>query len=156
MNITIIAVGKLKERFWKEACSEYLKRLGGYTGVAIKEVPDEDPAKCGGINGAKEKEGKAILLSIPDRSHVILLSIEGRQRSSVDMAEHIKNLTNHGQSSLTYIIGGSDGVSEAVYERADEQQSFGPVTLPHNLARIILLEQIYRSFKIIRGEPYHK
>ena len=156
MNITIAAVGKLKEKYWKDACAEYLKRLGGYAHVKIAEVPDADPARSGGVEGAKEKEGEAVLSVVPEKSHVILMAIEGKQRSSVQIAEHLQELMNGGKGDITFVIGGSDGVSKKVYDRADEQLSFGPVTLPHNLARIVLLEQVYRAFKILRNEPYHK
>lgn len=156
MNIQVIAVGKLKEKFWKDACAEYLKRLGSYASVSVEEIADVDPAKAGGTEGAKDKEGKAILSHIPERSHVILMAIEGRQKSSEQIAGHLGQLALHGTSSITFIIGGSDGVSAEVYSRADELLSFGPITLPHNLARVVLLEQLYRAFKIQRGEPYHK
>ena len=156
MNITIVAVGKLKETFWKDACAEYLKRLSGYASVTVKEVADIDPAKAGGISASLEKEGKTILSSLPEHAHVILLAIKGKEKSSEAFAEHINDLSIHGKGNLAFVIGGSDGVSDEVISRADESISFGPVTLPHNLARVVLLEQIYRAFKINRGEPYHK
>ena len=156
LTIKIIAVGKLKEKYWKDACSEYLKRLGGYASVSITEVPDADPARSGGVAGTLEKEEKGILAAIPERSHVILMAIEGKQRNSVEIAEHLHELALYGQGNLTFIIGGSDGVSSEIKKRADEMLSFGPITMPHNLARVVLLEQIYRAFRIIRGEPYHK
>lgn len=156
MTIRIIAVGKLKEKYWKEACEEYLKRLSGYASITVTEIPDCDPAKCGGVDAAKEKEGKGILAAIPEKSHMILMAIEGKERGSEEIAEHIQKLGVYGQGNLAFVIGGSDGVSQDVLKRADEQLSFGPITLPHNLARVVLLEQLYRSFKIIRGEPYHK
>lgn len=156
MNITIAAVGKLKEKFWKEACGEYLKRLSGYANVRISEVADADPARSGGTDGAKEKEAAALLSVIPDKSHVILLAIEGREKSSEEIAGRMKDLMVSGKGDLAFVIGGSDGVSPKIYDRADELLSFGKITLPHNLARVVLLEQIYRAFKIMRGEPYHK
>lgn len=156
MNITVVAVGKLKERFWKEACEEYLKRLKGYAQVKVVEIQDIDPAKSGGVDTARNKEGDAILAAIPSRSHVLLLAIEGKQRSSVELSLRIDDLALNGKSDLCFVIGGSDGVSKAVYDRADEMLSFGKITLPHNLARVVLLEQVYRAFKISRGEPYHK
>ena len=156
MNINVIAVGKLKEKFWKDACAEYLKRLSGYAQVRIIEVPDADPARSGGPEGAKEKEGAAILSSIPEKSHVILMAIEGKQRSSTEISKRLNDLMVSGNGDITFIIGGSDGASRKVYDRADELLSFGPITLPHNLARVVLLEQVYRAFKIMRGEPYHK
>ena len=156
MKITVVAVGKLKERFWSDACAEYAKRLGGYATVRVLEVPDRDPAKSGGEDGARALEGKAILAAIPDRSHVILLDVAGKERSSEEIAARLDDLMVRGSSSITFVIGGSCGVSDEVYARADERLSFGRITLPHNLARVVLLEQAYRAFKIMRGEPYHK
>ena len=156
MTITIAAVGKLKEKFWKDACDEYLKRLKNYAKVEIKEVPDLDPAKNGGEDLAVLKEGAELLKVIPVRSYVILLAIDGREISSEGIATYIDNLAIRGISHITFVIGGSCGVSDAVRERADQALSFGPITLPHNLARVVLLEQIYRAYRIIRGESYHK
>lgn len=156
MNINVIAVGKLKESFWKDACAEYLKRLGGYAAVKIREIQDVDPGRSGGTEPAKAKEGAAILAAIPEKSRVILLAIEGKELSSVQFSRHLESLMNGGTGDITFVIGGSDGVSADVYSRADETMSFGKITLPHNLARVVLLEQIYRAFKIMRGEPYHK
>ena len=159
MNITVICVGKLKEAFWVSACAEYLKRLGAYAKVAVREVADVDPARAGGDGAAVAKEGEAVLAvlrSLPERTHVVLLAIEGRQRSSEDFAARLEELAVGGASDVAFVIGGSAGVSDAVRRAADETLSFGPITLPHNLARVVLLEQIYRAFRIIRGEPYHK
>lgn len=156
MNITLIAIGKLKERFWTDACDEYLKRLRPYAQVEIKELADVDPGKAGGVQPALQKEGAAILAAIPERSHVILMAIDGRQRSSEQIAARLDELALSGDSNLVFVIGGSDGVEKTVRDRAHETLSFGPITLPHNLARVVLLEQIYRAFKISRGEPYHK
>ena len=156
MNIDIVAVGKLKERFWADACAEYLKRLGAYARVTVREVADVDPRKAGGTQGALEREGAGVLAAIPDRAHVILLDIKGKERSSVGFSQRLDDLALAGTSDIAFIIGGSDGVSAEVRARADETLSFGPITLPHNLARVVLLEQVYRAFKISRGEPYHK
>ena len=156
MNYTVVAVGKLKERFWTEACAEYVKRLGAYGKVKIVEVPDIDPARAGGIDGSRSREGQAILAAIPDRSHVILLAIEGKERSSEEFSHRLDDLALSGKSDITFVIGGSDGVSDAVRSRANETLSFGRITLPHNLARVVLLEQVYRACKISRGEKYHK
>ena len=146
---TIIAVGKLKERFWKDACAEYLKRLSAYTDTAIREVPDSTP----------EREATAILAALdklPEGAHIILLDIRGTQASSEQLAAKLESLAISGVSHVAFIIGGSDGVTELVKTRATERLSFGPITLPHNLARVVLLEQVYRAHKIIRREPYHK
>lgn len=156
LNISIIAVGKLKERFWADACSEYLKRLRPYARVTVDEVPDLDPARVRGEAAAREGEGKAILARIPERAHVVALAIDGKQRSSEQLAARLDELALEGRSDIAFVIGGSTGLDPAVLARADETLSFGPVTLPHNLARVVLLEQVYRAFRISRGEPYHK
>ena len=156
MKVTVVAVGKLKEKFWAAACAEYLKRLSGYAKVTVKEIADVDPTRAGGIEAARAKEGAAILAAIPASSHVILMAIEGKQRSSVDFSQRLDQLCLTGSSDIAFVIGGSDGVDEAVYARANETLSFGPITLPHNLARVVLLEQLYRAIKISRNEPYHK
>ena len=156
LKITVVAVGKLKEKFWKQACEEYLKRLSGYAKVAVKEVADVDPARAGGVSASREKEGAAILSAVPASAHVILMAIEGKQRSSEQFSRRLDELCLAGKSDIAFVIGGSDGVDAAVAARADETFSFGPITLPHNLARVVLLEQVYRAVKISRGEPYHK
>lgn len=156
MKITVVAVGKLKERFWADACAEYAKRLSAYATVKMAEIADRDPAKSGGEETGRALEGKGILAAIPERSHVVLLDIGGKERSSEEIASHLDDLMLRGESSITFVIGGSCGVSPEVRSRADERLSFGRITLPHNLARVVLLEQVYRAFKIMRGEPYHK
>lgn len=156
MKFTIVAVGKLKERFWAEACAEYLKRLQPYAKTVVREVADVDPGRAGGVEAAREREGAAILAALSPSSHVLLLAIDGKERSSEGLSRRIDALALGGTSDLAFVIGGSDGVSDAVRERANETLSFGPITLPHNLARVVLLEQLYRAQKISRGEPYHK
>ena len=146
---TVIAVGKLKERFWKDACAEYLKRLSAYTDITVREVPDSTPER-------EEAAIVAALGKLPEGSHVILLDIVGKQASSEQLATKLETLAVSGVSHVVFIIGGSDGVTAAVKARSNERLSFGPITLPHNLARVVLLEQIYRAHKIIRHEPYHK
>ena len=123
MKITVVAVGKLKERFWSDACAEYVKRLGGYATVKVLEVPDRDPAKSGGEDGARALEGKAILAAIPDRSHVILLDVAGKERSSEEIAARLDDLMVRGSSSITFVIGGSCGVSDEVYAPASAFRS---------------------------------
>lgn len=156
MRYAVVAVGKLKEKFWVQACAEYVKRLGAYAKVEMREVADIDPARAGGVEASRAREGQEILAAIPARSHVILLAIDGKQRSSEQFSAHLDELALRGESDLTFVIGGSDGVSPEVRARANETFSFGPITLPHNLARVVLLEQLYRACKISRGEPYHK
>ena len=146
---TVIAVGKLKERFWKDACAEYLKRLSAYTAVTVREVPDS----------TIEREESAVLAAfdkLPADAHIILLDIQGKQASSTQLADKLETLAVKGVSHVVFVIGGSDGVTPAVRARCNERLSFGPITLPHNLARVVLLEQVYRAHKIMRGEPYHK
>ncbi len=156
MKITVVAVGKLKERFWTDACGEYLKRLKPYAQVSVVEVADIDPDRAGGVDAARTKEGEAILAALPTGAYTVLLAIEGPLRSSEDIAGRIDELGLLGRSNIAFVVGGSSGVSDAVRHRADELVSLGRITLPHNLARVVLLEQIYRAFKISRHEPYHK
>lgn len=146
LKITIFAVGKLKESFWKDAVAEYLKRLDAYAKTSVREIPDSN----------KEKEAVALLDALPEKVPVILLDIKGKEVSSEALAQKIDRYALDGNSHLAFIIGGSDGVTAEVRARATERISFGPITLPHNLARVVLVEQIYRAFKIQRGEPYHK
>ncbi|WP_080800827.1 23S rRNA (pseudouridine(1915)-N(3))-methyltransferase RlmH [Arabiibacter massiliensis] len=156
MRFTVVAVGKLKERFWTDACAEYLKRLQPYAKTEVREVADVDPARAGGVAAAREREGAAVLAALTASSHVVLLAIEGKERSSEGLAQRLDELKLRGTSDIAFVVGGSDGVSDAVRARADETLSFGKITLPHNLARVVLLEQLYRAQKISRGEPYHK
>lgn len=156
LHITIIAIGKLKERFWSDACKEYLKRLSAYANVTIKELADEDPARCGGEKAEIEAESTAILENIPKSSQSFLLDISGNLVTSEDLAEMIDTCAIEGLNDLCFIIGGSCGVNESVRKNVGRRISLGRVTLPHNLARVVLLEQLFRAFKIIKGEPYHK
>ena len=154
--VTIIAVGKLKERFWKDACAEYAKRLSGYLDLRIIEVPDRGARGRGDVADVLEREAADILGTLPASSHVVLLDIDGRQYSSEQLSEHLDDLKLSGHGTFSFVIGGSYGVSDKVRSRADERLSFGKMTLPHNLARVVLLEQLYRCARISRGEPYHK
>lgn len=155
MHIGVVAVGRLKERFWADAQAEYLKRLGPYADVHVVEVPDKDSGR-GGIDRALAEEGDAILRALAGSTYVVALDIQGRQLSSEQFAELFDSLALNGTSAVTFVTGGSHGLSRAVLDRADVRLSFGPMTLPHNLARIVLLEQVYRAFRILRGQPYHK
>lgn len=154
MRITIIAVGRLKERFWRDAADEYLKRLGPYADVRVVEVVDRDPAR--GEARALAEEAADVLKAIPGGAHVIALDLGGRQLSSEGFSARLDALGLEGKSSVAFAIGGSLGLSADVIARADERLSLGPMTLPHNLARVVVLEQVYRAFRISRGEPYHK
>jgi len=155
MRLTVVAVGRLKERFWDAAAEEYLKRLRPYADVRVAEVADRDPGR-GGETKALAEEGADVLRAIPDGAHVIALEIGGRQLSSEQFSERLSALGLEGRSSIALLIGGSLGLAPEVLARADERLSLGPMTLPHNLARVVLLEQLYRAFRIARGEPYHK
>lgn len=159
MRIKIVAVGMLKEKYLTMGVQEYLKRLMRYAKVEIIEVKDEDIPESFSelqVERAKNKEGKAILKKIQSDEYVIALAIEGKQKSSDELAKHLEQLITYGHSKICFVIGGSNGLSQAVYERANELLSFSKLTFPHQLMRMILLEQIYRSFKIIHNEPYHK
>lgn len=159
MKITIISVGKLKEKYLKAGISEYSKRLKSYTKLDIIEVNDEPAAKNlsqKDIEQVKEIEGKKILNKIPDRTEVIALDLKGKELTSEKFAKYINDTTIYGKSHIVYIIGGSNGLSSEVLERSNLRISFGKLTYPHQLMRLILIEQIYRSFKILNNEPYHK
>lgn len=159
MNITIIAVGKLKENYWISAISEYQKRLRRFCRLNIVEIPDEG-VKAGvpksEIILARKKEGKKIIEKIPSGSYVTTLEINGKMCDSISFADKISSLTINGISNLTFIIGGSYGLDQSVIALSQWHLSFSPMTFPHQLFRVILLEQVYRSFKIINHETYHK
>ena len=159
MKITVITVGKIKEKFFQDAISEYSKRLSRYCRLEIIQVADEktpDGASEALEAQIKEKEGERILSNIKDGSFVIALAIQGTMLDSVELAEKIERWGVGGISQLVFVIGGSLGLSDAVLRRADYKLSFSKMTFPHQLMRVILLEQIYRSYRIIQGEPYHK
>ncbi len=159
MNITIITVGKLKEKYLKQGIEEYLKRLTAYAKVEIIELPDEKaPETLSDIEmiQIKDKEGERILSKINPDAHVIALAIEGKMKTSEELADTIDKLGTYGKSKITFVIGGSLGLSQQVMKRADEALSFSKMTFPHQLMRLILVEQIYRAYRIMRGEPYHK
>lgn len=155
MRITLIAVGRLKERFWREAAEEYVKRLSAYCDLRVVEIADRDPGH-GGEERARAQEGADVLRAIPDSARVVTLEIGGTRRTSEQFAEHLEKLAVDGVSSIAFVIGGSTGLSDEVLARADERLSLSAMTLPHNMARVVMLEQLYRSYKIRRGEPYHK
>ncbi|OLN22302.1 23S rRNA (pseudouridine(1915)-N(3))-methyltransferase RlmH [Domibacillus antri] len=159
MNISIITVGKLKEKYLKQGIDEYVKRLSAYAKIDIIEVPDEKAPEVlsdAEMIQVKEKEGKRILAKVGQDTYVIALAINGKMKSSEQMAADLDKLATYGKSKLAFIIGGSLGLSDAVLKRADEKLSFSNMTFPHQLMRLILVEQVYRSFRINRGEPYHK
>jgi len=162
MEITILCVGRAREKYWTEAIAEYSKRLGRYCRLQILEAADEPaPENASEAERAKilEKEGERVLENLRRCGHdpyVIALAIDGRSLDSPGLARTIDELGVRGVSHIVFVIGGSLGLSPQVLSRADMRLSFSAFTFPHQLMRVILLEQIYRAFRIIRGEPYHK
>ena len=159
MKITIIAVGKIKEKYFTQAIEEYVKRLSRYCKLDIIQLQDEktpDEASPREEQQIKEREGERILRALPDDAFAIAQAIEGKSFDSPGLARHLQQLMTGGKSHIAFIIGGSLGLSEQVLKRANEKLSFSAMTFPHQLMRVILLEQIYRSFRIINHEPYHK
>lgn len=159
MRITIISVGKIKEKFFDQAVKEYAKRLSKFCRLNEEIVQDEradETYSQAEIDQVKIREGQKILSKIPKNSYIIALDIRGSQISSEDLAKKIDSLGLEGISDITFIIGGSNGLSEEVIRRADYKLSFSKMTFPHQLFKVILLEQIYRAFKINSGEAYHK
>lgn len=159
MNIKIVCVGKLKEKYFKDGIAEYVKRMSRFAKVKIVQVPDEkapeklSPAE---MEQVKEIEGKRILDKIKDKEYVYVTAIKGKERTSEAFAKELSNLTTYGHSDITFVIGGSLGTSDTVNKRADDLISFGKFTMPHQLMRLVLIEQIYRAFMINSGSPYHK
>ena len=159
MKISIICVGKIKEKFYRMALDEYSKRLSRYCKLEILEVADEktpDNASDHEVELIKDKEGERILKNIRRDATVIALAIDGKMLSSEQLADKIRQLGVMGESHIQFIIGGSLGLSDRVLEAAEMRLSFSKMTFPHQLMRVILLEQVYRSYRIIQGEPYHK
>lgn len=159
MHYTIVCVGKIKEKFYTEAMEEYRKRLSRYAKIDIVEVADEktpDRASEAEENGIKRKEGERLLGKIQDSMYVIALDLGGREYDSVSFAEHMGDCMLQGKSHIAFVIGGSLGLHKTVLERANERISFSHFTFPHQLMRVILLEQIYRANRILNHEPYHK
>lgn len=159
MKITIVAVGKIKEKYWKDAISEYSKRLGAYCDLKIIEVADEktpDQASQAAEEVIRDKEGERILKHLKDDMYVITLEISGQMLTSESLAKKIEDLGIQGKSSIAFVIGGSIGLGKEVLRRSNYALSFSKMTFPHQLMRVILLEQVYCGFKIQRGEPYHK
>ena len=159
MKITIVCVGKIKEKYFRDGIEEYKKRLSKYCKLEIKEVADEktpDHASDAVNSQILAKEGERIRNLIPKDSHVIVLAIEGKKYDSVEFADMMNQAGIHGISNITFIIGGSLGIAEDIKKAAHGRISFSDMTFPHQLMRVILLEQIYRGYKIIAKEPYHK
>lgn len=159
MNITLITVGKIKERYLKDAVAEYTKRLQKYCNLSIVELQDEktpDNASQKEELQIKEKEGEAILKNIKDNMYVFALDLKGKMLTSEEFSSELDGLAIRGDSNIAFVIGGSLGLSTAVLNRANYKLSFSKMTFPHQLFRVMLLEQVYRGFRIIKGEPYHK
>ena len=159
MQIKIVTVGKLKEKYLIQGIAEYTKRLSKYAKIEIIEVPDEkapENLSAAEMLQVKAKEGQRILAKIKDPEYVIALAIEGKNPSSEDFAKQIDQLGTQGKSQLAFIVGGSLGLSPEVLKRSNSQMSFGKMTYPHQLMRLILVEQIYRAYRINTNAPYHK
>ncbi|MBM7704192.1 23S rRNA (pseudouridine1915-N3)-methyltransferase [Bacillus iocasae] len=159
VNISIVTIGKLKEKYLKQGIAEFTKRLGPYAKIDIIELPDEKAPENlseSEMEQVKVKEGERILAKISDDTHVIALAIQGKQKSSEELAADLDKLATYGKSKIAFVIGGSLGLSDQVLKRSNDKLSFSKMTFPHQLMRLILLEQVYRAFRINRGEPYHK
>lgn len=159
MKISVITVGKIKEKFYRDAIEEYKKRLSRYCKLSIIEVPDEktpDNASALQETQIKKKEGERILAKLSDSAYTVVLAIDGKNLDSVSLAQKMDGLGVAGESHIQFVIGGSLGLAEEVLQKADYKLSFGAMTYPHQLMRVILLEQVYRCYRIIHKEPYHK
>lgn len=159
MNIKLITVGKLKEKYLTEGIAEYTKRLSRFCKVQVVELIDEktpENASEAQNNQIMAKEGERIQAKIGSRDYVIVLAIEGKQFTSEEFSQKLEAIAVNGYSDITFIIGGSLGLSKAIKQRANLKMSFGLLTLPHQLMRLVLIEQIYRAFMIQQGSPYHK
>ena len=159
MKISIVCVGKIKESYFRDAIAEYSKRLSRYCRLEIAEVADEktpDGASEALEDDVKAKEAERIKKKLPEDAHKIVLDIGGRKMDSVAFGRRIEKLGVEGKSHIVFVIGGSLGLHGSVKQRADEMISFSDMTFPHQMMRVILLEQIYRGFRIVNGEPYHK
>lgn len=159
LKIRLICVGRIKEKFYTQAADEYAKRLSRYCKLEIVELEDEktpDNASAAQNDKIKAKEGDRILEALSDKSYIIALAIEGRMLDSQELSQKLEQLGTDGYGYITFIIGGSLGLDKRVLDRADYKLSFSKMTFPHQLMRVILLEQVYRGFRIMHGEPYHK
>ncbi|MGE6369434.1 23S rRNA (pseudouridine(1915)-N(3))-methyltransferase RlmH [Planococcus kocurii] len=159
MNISIISVGKLKEKYLKSGIEEYIKRLGSYSKINEIEVADEkapEQLSEADMEIVKKKEADRIMAKISADAYVIALAIDGKMKTSEQLAKDIESLMTYGRSKIVFVIGGSLGLHDEVLKRADEKLSFSKMTFPHQLMKLILVEQVYRAFRIMKGEPYHK
>ncbi len=159
MKIRIYCVGKLKEAYWRDACAEYVKRLGAYAQIEVVEVGDipcKENASPAEEAAVKDKEGKKIIEKLAPSDYLIALDLNKKEYDSVEFASRLDKALTLGGANVSFVIGGSLGLSDELKKRANESISFGKMTFPHQLSRVMLLEQLYRAFRILRGEPYHK
>jgi len=159
MKITLITVGKLKEKYWVQAVDEYKKRISKYAKIELIEVADEkepNNASDKDIEITKDKEAERVLAKIKDNQHVVTLEIHGKTYTSEKLASEYQRWMNTGKSDVVFVIGGSNGLGEAVKKRSDQEISFGTLTYPHQMMKVMLMEQIFRVNKILRNENYHK
>ena len=159
MTIRILCVGKLKDTFYTDACAEYEKRLSRFCTVRVTEVADEkapESLSAAEAEKVKAREGERLLAAIDPKTYVIALAIGGKRHTSESFAAHLEELEANGARNVAFVIGGSLGLGDAVLRRANETLSLSDLTLPHRLARLVLLEQLFRAYKIRRGEAYHK
>jgi len=159
VNITIVTVGKLKEKYLKMGIEEFSKRLGAYAKVNVVEVADEKAPESlsdADMEIVKKKEAERILAKVGADTYVIALAIEGKMKTSEELAGDLESLMTYGRSKVAFVIGGSLGLHDSVIKRADELLSFSKMTFPHQMMKLILLEQVYRAFRIMKNEPYHK
>lgn len=159
MKITVLCVGKIKEKYFTMGIDEYSKRLSRYCKLEIIEVPDEKTPDNASENEElqiKAKEGDKLLKHIKDNAYVIALAIEGKMLTSEELSEKMEQLGINGDSNVVFVIGGSLGLDQRILDRADYKLSFSKMTFPHQMMRMVLLEQVYRGYRIMKGEPYHK
>jgi 23S rRNA (pseudouridine1915-N3)-methyltransferase len=159
LSIYLVCVGRLKERFYQDACAEYLKRLSPYCKLTLLELPEErlpQTPSQGQIDAALEKEGQAIRSKLPPNTSLVCLCVEGRLRSSEELASLVQTWEHNSAKHLAFVIGGSFGLAESLKAEAWVRLSMSPMTFPHHLARVMVLEQLYRAFKINEGSNYHK
>ena len=159
MNVKVLCVGRLNEKFYCEACNEFKKRISRFSDIEIAEVNDEkapEQLSLALMEQVKDAEGKRLLDKILPREYVIAMDLKGKELTSPELSQLMEEIMNGGKSRIDFVIGGSLGLSKDVLDSADKRISFGKPTFSHQIFRIMLLEQIYRAFKIMRGEPYHK
>lgn len=159
MKLTMITVGKLKEKYWLDAVKEYKKRISKYAKIELIEVADEkepNNASPKDLEQIKDKEAERILSKIKESQHVVTLEINGKQYTSEKMAEEYQRWMNTGKSDVVFVIGGSNGIGESVKKRSNQEISFGSLTYPHQMMKVMILEQLFRVNKILRNEAYHK